>query len=328
MKSKIIEYIYSREKEGYLYCLHNEMYNYYGKNIYKLGCTKNITKRRNGYVTSYISMPVISYSVNIKYYTIAEKILFKLLDKYRYTKNREFFDCSLDIIINNFKKVEDIINNESLLEIIETYKIIKVKDKDNINKFLALIFPNVQVRKLNQITIEEKIKNLNLNINNIAPSTIEFLNNNENYRTAYLYRSLLNEKFLESVKNKYSDDVNLKLLDDLHKLLNIEWFDKELIKKLGKNKKLLEPFDIPDNLYNKFCRRNYFNIRSKKKPKNYLECVIFLLNRYTMFSTDILIRKSNNFTISVNKKRYQYTIPEFGELFDKLNIILEHDDKI
>jgi hypothetical protein len=43
-----------KEKTGQIYILHNEMYNYYGENIYKIGTTKNIKTRTNSYETYYI----------------------------------------------------------------------------------------------------------------------------------------------------------------------------------------------------------------------------------------------------------------------------------
>lgn len=38
-------------KPGYLYCLSNETYEYYGTDIYKLGRTCNLKNRKNSYIT-------------------------------------------------------------------------------------------------------------------------------------------------------------------------------------------------------------------------------------------------------------------------------------
>lgn len=324
----IIEYLYSNQNKGYLYCLHNDSFYKSGKYIYKIGYTKNISSRLSTYKTSHFEDFKIAYSINIKYYKAAERIIFTLLDKYRYRYDREFFDCPLDIIIDHFKKIEDIINTKNILEIIETYDVIKQKDKNNIKKFLALLFSDTKIIKFKiRLTFEEKLNNLNLNVSNIAPDIKDFLNNDKNYRAIYLYKALIDKKFLESKKIKCSDMCNLKLLDDLHLLLNINWFDTDLLRKLRNNKKkIIEPFHIPDDLYNQFCMNNRFQVRMKEKPSKYIECVIFLLKRYTLFSTDIIVCKKQNLSLLVNKEQKRYSVPLFSDLYHKLNTILNYNN--
>jgi hypothetical protein len=94
---------------GYIYCLYNPMFNYYGNNVYKLGQTANIKTRLNSYVTSYIDKPeyllVSKLLINKK---LAEDLLFVELDNYRICSNREFFKCDINIIKNAFELVESI----------------------------------------------------------------------------------------------------------------------------------------------------------------------------------------------------------------------------
>src|SRR3989337_423313 len=93
--------------KGHLYCLHNEMFDYYGKNVYKLGTSNNVDNRLNQYTTSYLEncqIKHISEKLDNKFY--AESMLFFILDESRLKSSREFFRCELDIIIESMNKVE------------------------------------------------------------------------------------------------------------------------------------------------------------------------------------------------------------------------------
>lgn len=75
------------------------MFDFYGKNVYKLGCTQNMKNRLGNYCTSSIDPYEIKYkSPVLKNKQLAEKILFAKLSNYRLTKIREFFKCGLEII--------------------------------------------------------------------------------------------------------------------------------------------------------------------------------------------------------------------------------------
>jgi len=106
---------YKKSKEpqkGYLYCLYNEMFNFYGKNVYKLGETNNIKKRLNSYTTNYIKKSeIILLSKELPDKKLAEKILFSLLNNHRICKKREFFDCELEKIKEAINKVENIFDD-------------------------------------------------------------------------------------------------------------------------------------------------------------------------------------------------------------------------
>lgn len=88
--------------------MYNEMFKFYGKDVYKIGVTKNIKQRGTSFSTSYIE-PVefvfISKIFNNKY-DIENKV-HKILGGYRINKNREFFQVPLDIIKTTIIKLED-----------------------------------------------------------------------------------------------------------------------------------------------------------------------------------------------------------------------------
>lgn len=123
---------------GHLYCLFNEMFNYYGDNVYKLGKTINLKKRKEQYVTPYIKPSQYIHSTKkVHNYKLAEDLLFLFLDEYRIVPNREFFKCPIEIIRDNMEKIVDIFENNKKDELIINWfpTIIKTKIKRMKKKF-------------------------------------------------------------------------------------------------------------------------------------------------------------------------------------------------
>ena len=86
------------DNSGCIYILYNEVYNYYGDNVYKIGKTKDIYKRLSAYTTSYIKPCEIKFiSLNCNDYSKAEMLIFNRLKKYRIINNREFFKSLFSI---------------------------------------------------------------------------------------------------------------------------------------------------------------------------------------------------------------------------------------
>lgn len=79
----------------------------------------------------------------------------------------------------------------------------------------------------------------------IKEKVLPIFTNNKHYRCLELYKMKINNTYLENLQldndtklNKtYSDKYKIKLLDDLHKALGVEWFDVKLIDKLKSNNK-------------------------------------------------------------------------------------------
>ena len=44
----------NNSEKGNIYIIFNDMFNYHGPDVYKIGRINNINKRMNGYTTSYI----------------------------------------------------------------------------------------------------------------------------------------------------------------------------------------------------------------------------------------------------------------------------------
>ena len=62
---------------GYIYILWNDMYKFYGDNVFKIGRTTDIQKRINFYTTAYIKPSEIKYiSIKCDNCVLAEMLIF------------------------------------------------------------------------------------------------------------------------------------------------------------------------------------------------------------------------------------------------------------
>lgn len=124
--------------KGYIYIIFNEMYNFYGLNVYKVGKTQDITKRTKHFTTAYIEPVEIKFlSEEVQNYTLAEQEAFKILGKSRIKPNREFFRIdNLKDVINKIETMIDEINLLSEAEIELKLEQNKAEKHNNYNKLL------------------------------------------------------------------------------------------------------------------------------------------------------------------------------------------------
>ena len=81
----------------FLYILHNPAFLLYGPNVYKVGFSRDPSRRKKDEKSMFLDESTIMYQKevpSIRY----EKKLHKLLAQYRVTRKREFFDCPFDVI--------------------------------------------------------------------------------------------------------------------------------------------------------------------------------------------------------------------------------------
>lgn len=97
------------DKPGYIYCVWNEMYNQIGPNVVKLGETKNLKKRLQGYRTQYVQPSEYLCFSHRKFKNSkkAEHLLFYILRRYRIRKQREFFDAPPKLIRDIIEQLSD-----------------------------------------------------------------------------------------------------------------------------------------------------------------------------------------------------------------------------
>ena len=123
-------------EEGYIYCMKNEMHDYYGKDTCKLGKAVDLNSRMNGYTTSYVESCEYTHSLKVSDCCKAEKILFDKLKHCRIKARREFFKPDKKALDEAFKYLKILNNDNKINEVYD--KIEKTKDtkEDKIKRLL------------------------------------------------------------------------------------------------------------------------------------------------------------------------------------------------
>ncbi len=216
--------------KGKFYIMFNEMFLFYGNDVYKLGKAKDISNRLNGYTTSYIEPPEIKFLSKVcKNYNLLEKNIFNKLAKQRIKPNREFFK------LTNIKETKQIIELE--VERINNLSIDEIE--------LELKQPNVNKPKPNKPTIDKHNDDI-LNFYLLLKSDIHLNELKElEPNNKALNKVLLLRQFEEQNKIK-NLDINF---DESNPQMNITDDNLNLIKKVFRITK-----DKPTNIkeLNKF----------------------------------------------------------------------------
>lgn len=151
-----------------LYIIKNE---WFPENTYKIGYTeRSIEKLKNRYNTYYGEDIKICKIVEVNDGKLAEKLLFHKLKKYRYKKNREFFEGDLDKFKKTMDKVQYIINNKKIdINEINNYNDDEVNENEEIEEKKEIInnkikeeYENIEkTKKIEKMRIEiEKNKKI------------------------------------------------------------------------------------------------------------------------------------------------------------------------
>lgn len=193
-------------KQGYIYCVFNEMFLYYGPNFYKLGRAGDAESRLSQYTTYYPNISELKLkSKKIKNCVVAENLLFLFLEKYRYKINKEFFNCEFSIIKNTFEKIEDIFDNHNITDIVNKWFPNKINIKmTKIRSDILDMFEDCKFKQLfqkNGMIVNYTIKG-NINRKNITRSKITENNN--------IFKEKLTREELLETKNIDEFEYNLK----------------------------------------------------------------------------------------------------------------------
>ena len=103
--------------DGYIYIIFNEMYKFYGEDVYKIGKAVDINQRINAYTTSYVQPVEVKFlSESCKNYTLAERAVFSILKNYRIRSKREFFKGNIQVFIDTIEQVVAYVNNNRITD--------------------------------------------------------------------------------------------------------------------------------------------------------------------------------------------------------------------
>lgn len=213
----------AESKEGILYCIWNEMYQYYGNSIYKCGQCIKMDGRLLNYCTPYLKPCTVLYaSPTLRNKVLAENILFIKLKQFRVSSAREFFDCDIDII----KKEIDVV--------------VALFDKYNDEELYDLFLKNTRQLKC---TTKQNI----INAVDITPDDYDALLEKEMLTSDEQYSI---EKYNYSNKfNVTSDEINTQFMDTYYGKLHIEENMNKFIKILDN--------ELMDDGSDEFKKMNY-----------------------------------------------------------------------
>jgi len=352
MDTQIIDPKIVVPKRGYIYCTHNETYFYYGENVFKLGETGDLDKRLAGY-SAYAFVPsVIKYSSDLLADSqLAEKILFHELKEYRMASNREYFNCNLQKIIDTIDYISDMFKSKSVEEIQDEYfgksnpkkRVVHDNTIDSIVENIHTAPDDQKIKTfIESFGIDKQLVESDVIFNRIEKEIKETYGHmfacEDDIKSIMMYSNLKNRSFIERLGDDFvnkpkifPDDYKISVLDDLHTLLGIEWFDRKLLDKLKLDGNLNRKIKIPDRLQDALINYNFLRYTGKI-PTTYIDIVRVLLSKYVIFSNNVLIRNSkdniNNFSYMIGNKRKQKTLPILSEYVDMLDVVFEYEKQI
>jgi len=237
--------------EGKLYCLYNEVYKFYGENVYKLGNSKDIKSRLNGYTTSYIKPCELKLESDIfRNKDLAESILFEMLKEYRITNSREFFKCDLLLIKEKIDEVTNLFNKHKDDNELEVYL------KKNIIKKTKSIFIKqsiVEAKDIDEYEYQELLRKQQIN---------QATHNEKLSIEKYCYKvnwdvEKVDKKFMDLAYRKTHVLLNLRTII-FNDNKDIETIDKEYLDyhKTRRNERIIIVKDIIKELgYNSYIEK-------------------------------------------------------------------------
>lgn len=208
-------YEFYQPTQGFLYCLYNEIFKFYGDNLYKCGNSVNADKRLSQYTTSYpLPSTILLTSDSFFDKSFAETLLFFYLKDYKFKPNREFINCDFNIINDAFDKVKHFFSIYNTKQSLIDY----LSNDANYKKYFV---------KNCYLSVEDKFKkNIDTILNIIDVLQIECdeeFNNDEhfiNFISKYLFELNYNE-FYDIYKNHYISFGKYKYILDKIKCLSI-----------------------------------------------------------------------------------------------------------
>ena len=84
---------------SFIYINTNPMYEYYGNNVFKIGCSNQPGTQIRDFDSAYIESSNTVYTYEHKNAGLIEEKLLEFLSPYQLCKSRKFFKCKLELII-------------------------------------------------------------------------------------------------------------------------------------------------------------------------------------------------------------------------------------
>ena len=284
---------------GYIYIIHNEMYKFYGDDVYKIGKAHCIENRLKSYITGYVDPTSLLYSsIQCKNYSVCEREVHKRLQKYRMRPNREFFQVNSNIAIEVIESV--------VLELNELDDEALNKYHNDIKDIRQKRILKPEIVKMNENAFEELIQFgktedtvllSNLNILNLNPFKTDVV---IKYHSILTDKLKLHEHFniIQSLMNESVLNPQSNICQKLEHIKSLE--QRMKIQKYQINAKIddIIYFDISDDEYQLICK--LFRIVRKKPSTNYELFKLYISMLRNVMTSEIVI--STKGTTRANQK--------------------------
>ena len=181
-------------KEGHIYIIFNEVFNYYGDNVFKLGKAMDIEKRLSGYTTSYIDNTEVKFLSELCCdYSLAELIIFDRLKSSRIKHNREFFKGNINDFILIIEDVVKKVNDKSITVREKQLKKRHAQPLNDLQKTQSLAYAHEIVNMLGFMNFNDTslIKHdiFQSNIKNVMTSLMEKHKSDSRQFNAIIYKT-------------------------------------------------------------------------------------------------------------------------------------------
>lgn len=238
---------------------------------------------------------------------------------------------NINVITEKAEQQDSLTNNEYVDILVEEYNngTLDEKKLDSVSIYMRSFGFNGQM-----VNSDPELKIIEKSIRN---DCMNVFMDDAGIRCLALYSNLMNRTFEENIKNHNdaktllanSEDYKIKILDDLHTILNIEWFDRNLVGKL----KNMNPNDLESNIdlpdYIKEALKTKFRFQGKNISTSYIKLVSLLLSKYDMFfGKKLTDSQDKNLSYTYNGKRIQISIRTISNYVDTLDIILNYVENI
>lgn len=325
-------YEYYQPTQGFLYCLFNEIFKFYGDDLYKCGNSIDTDKRLGQFTTSYPEPSTILLTSDCffdKFFS--ETLLFYYLNDYRFKSNREFIKCNLQIIKDAFDKVSHFFSIYKTKQLLIDFLLIDNNFKMFFSKYICVPKNNL-IQNFDDIDdndIIEYNKSTDKNINNKFKFIYD-LSKQLNIDNVLIYKNIFTNKifrrhyfyFVDLINNNFNND-KINIIHKLYLSHNIKYLSLDKFH-------LIDKININDDEYNNIT--NIFR-SEKSKPNNNLNfkhLVISLLkNLFGQLNILNKKRKKNNYYDCKKCVIYSWNIEKiyfFIDLHKKNNPKFEYNN--
>jgi len=302
-KNNLMEHYLINDKEGYLYCIKNSIYNVYDNEIFKLGNSQDPKNRYNDYNNIYIDNIEIIKELYVPFKYTFEYLLFISLKDNRIRQNREFFS-NYKIIDEEFKIIENIIKNE------------KLNNTEKLKIYLLHILNKFSIKDVMEIEYNYEIP---IKIINKKEINYTIIPKKEKINATYKKEKsgFIHLLKVEEIEHNFNNNIQYIYVSEKKKIKSMTEFIFPIItkKKISIQNIYVAKILLKDMMANKLIKNNYYecdeifgiNIISKIKEyfDNYKEEEIIKAYLYDMYNIGDKILSSK--LIITDKNKYGYS---------------------